>query len=217
MGASSDNMDDCADLGDPAPVRPVSDAVDRASETHFWFEAYSPLGKVFVTHFRGWVSGVRLAANNDPSDVDLIDAEWSLMDADTFVQLMPGEIKVHGVERDPGHDPAFQERVRQALIEGRTDVPIDLMSLTTASSYRKALKATTRIPRGETLTYGQIANLCGSSGQWVGTAMASNPVPFLIPCHRVIHSSGDNVEWGYGRCLKLRLIDHERADSARGN
>ena len=212
MGASSDHMDDCAGLGDPAPVRPVSDAVGRASETHFWFEAYSPLGKVFVTHFRGWVSGVRLAANNDLSDVDLSDDEWNLLDADTFVQLMPGEIKVHAVERDPGHDPAFQERVRQALIEGRTDVPIDLMSLTTAPSYRKALKATTRIPRGETLTYGQIANLCGSRGQWVGTAMNRNPVRLLIPCHRVIHSRGGNDKWGYGSKLKKKLLAHERGE-----
>ena len=216
MGTSLDNTDACAGLGEAAAVRPIEDTANRASETHFWFEADSPLGTVFITHFRGWVSGVRLATNPDRLKVDR-SAKWSFWDADTFVQLMPGEIKVHSVELDRGHDPAFQERVREALIEGRTDVPIDLMSLTTASSYRKALKATTRIPRGETLTYSQIANLCGSSGQWVGTAMASNPVPFLIPCHRVIHSSGDNVEWGYGRCLKLRLIDHERADSARGN
>ena len=196
----------------PPPVRPVSDAVHRASETHFWFEACSPLGRVFVTHFRGWVSGVRLAEDNDFSDVDLIDAEWSFWDADTFVQLMPGEINVHSVELDRGHDPAFQERVREALIEGRTDVPIDLMSLKTAPSYSKALQATTRIPRGETLTYGEIANICGSRGQWVGTAMNRNPVPFLIPCHRVIHSRGENDEWGYGSDLKQKLLAHERGE-----
>lgn len=210
MGASSDNMDNCADLSDPAPVRPASDAVDRASETHSWFEADSPLGKVFVTHFRGWVSGVRLATNNDLVDVDPGDFEWSLMDAGTFVQLMPGEIKVHAVELDQGHNPAFQERVREALIEGRADVPIDLMSLRTAPNYRKALQATTRIPRGATFTYGQIANLCRSRGQWVGTAMKRNPVPLLIPCHRVIHSGNEDDKWGYGSNLKKKLLAHER-------
>lgn len=48
------------------------------------------------------------------------------------------------------------------------------------------------IPRGETLTYGQVAELAGSPGaaRAVGSVMASNPVPIVIPCHRVVGSSG---------------------------
>lgn len=214
MGSSLDNTDACDGLGEAAAVRPIDDTANRASETHFWFEADSPLGTVFVTHFRGWVSGVRLAATPDRLEVDRSDAKWSLWDADTFVQLMPGEIKVHSVELDRGHDPALQERIREALIGGRTDVPIDLMSLKTAPKYREALQATTRIPRGETFTYGQIADLCGSRGQWVGTAVKRNPVRLLIPCHRVIHSQDSEDKWGYGSNLKKKLLAHER-DSTR--
>ena len=212
MAASLHNVDACLGLGEAAAVRPASEAMTRASETHFWFEADSPLGTVFVTHFRGWVSGLCIAANKSLSNADRSDATWNLLDVDSFVQRVPGEIRVHAVERDQGHDPAFQERVRQALIEGRTDIPIDLMSLNTAPSYRKALQATTRIPRGETLTYGEIADLCGSRGQWVGTAMKRNPVPFLTPCHRVIHSRGEDDKWGYGSNLKKKLLAHERGE-----
>lgn len=48
------------------------------------------------------------------------------------------------------------------------------------------------IPPGETLTYGQVAELAGSPGaaRAVGSVMAKNPVPIVIPCHRVVGSSG---------------------------
>ncbi len=213
MGTSLDNTDACDGLGEAAAVRPIDDTANRASETHFWFEAASPLGTVFVTHCRGWVSGVRLAATPDCLEVDRSDAEWGFWDADTFVQLMPGEIKVRSVEPDRGHDPAFQERIRGALIEGRTDIPIDLMWLKTAPKHRMALQAVTRIPRGATLTYEAIANICESrGGRWVGRAMKRNPVPLLIPCHRVIHQQGEDDRWGYGRGLKKKLLAHEREE-----
>lgn len=48
------------------------------------------------------------------------------------------------------------------------------------------------IPRGETKTYGEVARLAGSPGaaRAVGQVMATNPVPIIIPCHRVVSSSG---------------------------
>ncbi len=48
------------------------------------------------------------------------------------------------------------------------------------------------IPRGETKTYGEVARLAGSPGaaRAVGQVMATNPVPIIIPCHRVVGSSG---------------------------
>jgi methylated-DNA-[protein]-cysteine S-methyltransferase len=48
------------------------------------------------------------------------------------------------------------------------------------------------IPPGETLTYGQVAELAGSPGaaRAVGSVMSKNPVPIVIPCHRVVGSSG---------------------------
>ena len=48
------------------------------------------------------------------------------------------------------------------------------------------------IPRGETLTYGEVAALAGSPGaaRAVGTVMSTNPVPVIVPCHRVVGSAG---------------------------
>ena len=48
------------------------------------------------------------------------------------------------------------------------------------------------IPRGETLTYGEVATRAGSPGaaRAVGTVMSSNPVPIIVPCHRVVGSAG---------------------------
>ncbi len=48
------------------------------------------------------------------------------------------------------------------------------------------------IPRGETLTYGEVAVLAGSPGaaRAVGTVMSTNPVPIIVPCHRVVGSAG---------------------------
>lgn len=46
------------------------------------------------------------------------------------------------------------------------------------------------IPRGQTLTYGELAKQIGSSAQAVGQACGSNPIPIVIPCHRVVGKTG---------------------------
>lgn len=56
----------------------------------------------------------------------------------------------------------------------------------------KVLSVVRNIPYGEICSYGQVAELCGSPGaaRAVGGAMASNPVPIIIPCHRVVAANG---------------------------
>jgi len=63
------------------------------------------------------------------------------------------------------------------------------------------------IPRGETMTYGQVAELAGSPGaaRAVGRAMAANPFAILIPCHRVLAKDGPGG-YAYGRDVKERLL-----------
>jgi methylated-DNA-[protein]-cysteine S-methyltransferase len=75
---------------------------------------------------------------------------------------------------------------------------------------RRVLEATMRIPRGETRSYAQIAADVGSprAHRAVGTALSHNPVPLLIPCHRVIRSDGTVGEYGLaGPEAKRRLLD----------
>ena len=69
-----------------------------------------------------------------------------------------------------------------------------------------------KIPMGQLTTYGAIANKIENpnASRAVGTAIGSNPVAFLIPCHRVIRSDGDLCGYAGGIWRKQRLLDHER-------
>jgi len=67
------------------------------------------------------------------------------------------------------------------------------------------------IPYGETRTYGELAAMAGYPGaaRAVGTAMAENPLPILVPCHRVIPSRGGIGRYSGGEALKKALLDLE--------
>jgi O-6-methylguanine DNA methyltransferase len=73
-------------------------------------------------------------------------------------------------------------------------------------------KALTRIPPGETTSYGAIAKALGSAGasRAVGAANGANPIAIIVPCHRVIGSSGSLIGYGGGLERKTWLLDHER-------
>ena len=89
------------------------------------------------------------------------------------------------------------------------EVPLD-WRLT--SGFRRAvLGATTEIPYGHTASYAQIAADAGSPRAFraAGTALATNPLPILIPCHRVLKSSGELGEYRGGPDAKARLISFE--------
>ena len=73
-------------------------------------------------------------------------------------------------------------------------------------------------PYGQTQTYGQVAHTIGSSAQAVGQACKRNPVPIIIPCHRII---GQHDLGGYGGrtdtqhvSIKQWLLQHERAHAS---
>ncbi|MFF4690619.1 methylated-DNA--[protein]-cysteine S-methyltransferase [Streptomyces sp. NPDC001307] len=71
----------------------------------------------------------------------------------------------------------------------------------------------TRIPYGETRTYGQLADSLGKpqASRAVGLANGKNPVGIIVPCHRVIGSDGSLTGYGGGLDRKRRLLDFERA------
>lgn len=72
----------------------------------------------------------------------------------------------------------------------------------------KVWRALLTIPRGETVTYGELALRIGRPGaaRAVGTAVSLNPVAVLVPCHRVIRASGETGEYRWGTELKKRLL-----------
>lgn len=76
---------------------------------------------------------------------------------------------------------------------------------------KQVLKAAADIPFAGTRTYGEIAAEIGKPGaaRFVGNTMAANPYPLLIPCHRVIKSSGAAGGFGGGTGMKKNLLAHE--------
>lgn len=88
-------------------------------------------------------------------------------------------------------------------------VPVDLGML--SGFQRRVLEAAAAIPFGETASYREMAIAAGSPDavRAAGTAMGANPVPILIPCHRVIRSDGSPGLYGGGEQLKCRLLDFE--------
>ena len=73
-------------------------------------------------------------------------------------------------------------------------------------------RALLAIPYGETRTYRDLAIGLGrpTAVRAVGAANGSNPLPIVIPCHRVIGANGKLVGYGGGLALKKRLLDLER-------
>ncbi|ABY91936.1 MAG: Methylated-DNA--protein-cysteine methyltransferase [Caldanaerobacter subterraneus] len=88
------------------------------------------------------------------------------------------------------------------------DVRLDLQG----TEFQKAVwKEILKIPYGEVKTYGEIARLIGKpkAARAVGQALNKNPIPIIIPCHRVIGSSEDLTGFGGGIEIKKFLLRHE--------
>ena len=79
---------------------------------------------------------------------------------------------------------------------------------------QRVYAAMSAIPKGETRTYGDLAKDLGVAAQPVGRACGSNPIPVIIPCHRVVGSGGLGGFSGAGGVdMKARLLRHEGAFS----
>jgi O-6-methylguanine DNA methyltransferase len=78
---------------------------------------------------------------------------------------------------------------------------------------RDVLRATSRIPYGQMSTYGTVARKIGrpTASRAVGRALGSNPIPIVIPCHRVIGASGSLTGYGGGLERKVALLELEGA------
>jgi O-6-methylguanine DNA methyltransferase len=89
------------------------------------------------------------------------------------------------------------------------DLPLDMRG---AAFEQRVWAALLTIPPGETTSYGAIARALGSpdASRAVGAANGANPVALIVPCHRVIGSSGSLTGYGGGLDRKTWLIDHER-------
>ena len=95
------------------------------------------------------------------------------------------------------------------------DIDVDLSGLTPFQT--KILVATAKIPFGAVSTYQAVARRAGNekASRAAGGALNSNPIPIVVPCHRVVGSNGSLVGYAGGLDTKRRLLAIEGADLAR--
>ncbi|MGD9495454.1 MAG: methylated-DNA--[protein]-cysteine S-methyltransferase [Armatimonadota bacterium] len=91
------------------------------------------------------------------------------------------------------------------------ELPLDLRGV--GAFDLRVLQACGRVPYGATISYGRLAQMAGSprGARAAGRALGRNPLPVVIPCHRVIGSDGRLVGFGGGLELKRRLLTLEGA------
>jgi O-6-methylguanine DNA methyltransferase len=101
--------------------------------------------------------------------------------------------------------------VQRVLFEGY-DHPLNL-DLRGTEFQLKVWKAIMQVPFGETISYQQLAANIGQpeAVRAVATAVGQNPMAVIIPCHRIIHKDGTIGEYHWGRELKEKLLEWEKA------
>lgn len=133
--------------------------------------------------------------------------------------LFPGQIPSDvGLPDDLPDAPGnrfLDEAARQLgeyFAEERRDFDLDL-DLRGTEFQRAAWLALAEIPYGETRSYAEQAEAIGRPGAFraVGSANGRNPLPIVLPCHRIIGADGSLTGFGGGLALKARLLGLERS------
>lgn len=116
-------------------------------------------------------------------------------------------------ERDPIATAEVDRQLRE-YFEGKRD-RFDLRLAPQGTPFQHQIwELLVQIPLGETRTYGQLAAMVGNpnASRAVGRANATNPIPIIVPCHRVIGTNGTLTGFAGGLDAKKWLLDHERKE-----
>ncbi len=164
----------------------------------------------------------------------LIDVSYVLEDSPVGRLLLAatgdGLVCLHYVNRDDDLEQSLQQlaqrisprvllaprrldaprRELDEFFDGRRrdfDIPLDF-ALIKPGFTRRVLEETARIPFGRTVSYKGIAGLAGNERAFraAGTALGSNPLPIVVPCHRVLHTGGGLGGYTGGLDVKRRLL-----------
>jgi O-6-methylguanine DNA methyltransferase len=133
---------------------------------------------------------------------------------------------------DEGFEAVYADRVGRPLVPGEMPEKLSVavsrafatgkpgrltVDLSTLTPFQQdVLRVTATIPKGEIRTYGWVAREVGHPGaaRAVGSALNRNPVPVLVPCHRVGRSDGTLGEYAFGTSMKRDLLEAEGVDTA---
>jgi len=177
-----------------AAGRFTSTALDDDLVDVAYTEVDTPIGPLFVAVTRRGL--VRVSFPNE-------DHGWVVDDLATRVspRVLEAPARLDAVRRQL--DEYFDGRRRHF------DLSLD-WSLTTGFR-RRVLRTTARIPYGSVSTYQQVAARAGNAraARAAGSALGSNPMPIVVPCHRVVRTGGNLGGFGGGLDVKARLLELE--------
>ena len=144
----------------------------------------SPVGEIVIIEDKGKIVEIDIAKNNKLDNIEEKDTELLLQ----------------------------TEKQLKEYFEGKRfdfEIPLNPIGTEFMQSVWKALE---QIPYGETRTYKEIADAVGNpkASRAVGMANHRNPIPIIIPCHRVIGSNNKLVGYGLGLDMKQYLLELER-------
>ena len=153
----------------------------------------APLGKVWVLATESGLREIRLSKREAPTRSEMRSKGWKL------------------IRRPRWTDPA--RRLIADYLRGserRLEIPLDLSGGTPFQ--RRVWEAARKIPYGTAASYVDLARLAGHprASRAVGNALGANPVPIIVPCHRVIHADRSIGGFSSGLTWKRFLLELER-------
>jgi O-6-methylguanine DNA methyltransferase len=191
------NLRALADVTEPPTI--AQEALARLGLLDEYFTVASPLGPVYVAYSARGVSAVRRARDAETFEGDFA-AEFGRR---VIPERAPDTTLAHSVED---------------VIQGERRRPLRYDLRSVSEFERAVLMKALEIPRGEVRPYGWIAREIGRPGasRAVGSALKRNPVPLLIPCHRVVRSDGLIGEYALGGSeAKKTVLATESVDAER--
>jgi O-6-methylguanine DNA methyltransferase len=172
-----------------APETLLPSVLRRVGLADSYWRLESPVGPVFVAHSKAGISMVTRAKSG---------AE--------FERAFERRYGRRAFPEKTVPPAAVRALVRNLRGEGRRELRFDLRGLTEFE--RAVLLKALEIPTGEVRPYSWIAKEIGHPGavRAAGTALAKNPVPLLIPCHRVVRSDGHLGQYSLGGARNKRTL-----------
>ena len=168
----------------------------------FYTEIDTPVGRLLAARTQRGLARLAYEDVNDGADAVLDDLS---------VRLSPRILE----------NPARLDDVRRELDEyfehKRTDFDLAIDFAAVRGDFaRRLLRACARIPYGATSSYREMATRAGSPAavRAAGNALGANPIPIVVPCHRVIGADGSLTGFASGLARKQWLLNHERSHAA---
>ena len=152
--------------------------------------------KQYTTHYQSPIGTLKIrATDGGVSDVRFTDEK---------------------VKEDNESHPYLEEcidQLKEYFFEDRMEFNSMVLRYGATDFQMKVWDEVMKVPYGKTITYKELARRVGRPGaaRAVGTALKSNPLQVLFPCHRVVPSSGDEGEYAGGALRKKWLLTHEGA------